>query len=147
MVGGLHRKPLVRGSDPSDAGEVLPGWGSEPHMSNQGTPWCRYTGRGINETHKCLCTCAIYENHEQGKPSDPYGTGHPGLGNTSLMGQSPSATSHPANYWQKVVHMLPRQLKLREGLTKSLGCGTGRPKNLQVAQLMRVAVGGAKNPA
>jgi hypothetical protein len=45
LVGGLHTEPLVRDSDPSSAGEFLHGWGLGSHMSNQGTPWRRYSGR------------------------------------------------------------------------------------------------------
>jgi hypothetical protein len=38
------------------------------------------------------------------KPPDPHGTGHPGLGHMSSIGESPIATSYPANYRQKVAH-------------------------------------------
>ncbi len=57
--------PLVRGSNPYGAGVSLRGWGLGPHMSNQVTPWHRFPGV------------------ESRKPSDPHGTGHPGLDNTS----------------------------------------------------------------
>jgi hypothetical protein len=42
-------EPLVRGSNPYGAGVSLRGWGLEPHMSNQDTPWHRFPGeRGEN---------------------------------------------------------------------------------------------------
>jgi hypothetical protein len=67
LVGGLLIEPLVRGSNPSGAGVFLRGWGLGPHMSNQGTPWRRYSGE-LHVTYvnheKCLHTRA-YENHKE----------------------------------------------------------------------------------
>ena len=97
LVGELLLELLVRGSNPLGVGllleSVVRGWNPtcpiRVHLSiDTGT-----------HTAKEVCISIV-----QQKPSNPHGTGHPGLCLTSSIGQSPTATTHPANYQQKGAH-------------------------------------------
>jgi hypothetical protein len=97
LVGELLLELLVRGSNPSGVEllleSVVRGW----------SPTCpiRVHLRVDAGKHTASKVCISFVCQ---KPSVPHGTGHLGLCLTSSIGESPIATTYPANYWQKAAY-------------------------------------------
>jgi hypothetical protein len=99
------------------------------------------SGVGVPHVQSGYTLAQISGKTKHEKPSDPHGTGHPGLDNVAnrLVTNSPHSpcqlSAEGGTWWQDSSNY---------GKGASLGRGTSRRKNLQVARLMRAAVGGGR---
>jgi hypothetical protein len=133
LVRGLLLESLVRGLNPYGGGlllESLVSWVFEPHMSNHRPLGLRFRAPTQHSPQ-------MYKQ----KPSDPHGTGHPGMGIISPIGQSPIVSTYPASYWQKGTHG-GKTAQITERADKAWALAHA-DTSVHMAQLMRAAVGGA----
>ena len=144
LVRRVAQEPSVRGSNPSGA-RVQWNEGCADPRSGVQTPtrWSNPPRSGVGVPHvQSGYTLAQISGEKHGiKPSDPHGTVRLGLDNVANRlvtnsSHSPCQLSAEGGTWW--------QDSSNYGKGASLGRGASRRKNLQVARLMRAAVGGGR---